>query len=61
METNVRFKKLLRDFKESAPGIYIYLSFSKRDLYKLRLARTGKIALLGGTGKIALLAFVVQN
>ena len=32
METNVQFKKLLRDFKESALGIYIYLSSSKRDL-----------------------------
>jgi len=32
LETNVRFKNVLRDFKESAIGIDIHISFSKRDL-----------------------------
>jgi len=48
METNVRFKKLLRDFKESALGIYIYISFWKRDLWKLRLAENWKDSFSGG-------------
>jgi len=47
IETNFHFKELsFRDFKESALGIYIYISLSKRDPCKL--FKNWNLSFLGG-------------
>jgi len=48
METNVRFEKSLRDFEESALGIYISLSFSKKRPVKVKIGENWKDSFSGG-------------